>query len=415
MARTVVGLLVVCFAIASPARAQFQRGDLYVAAWPDKIYRVEPGTWTVTPFADASDRLNGVSAITFSPAAQLLCSDFHVGKLLQFDAFGDGSVVFDKSSGLSGPYGESGLAFDASGGLYVADFNLQAIRYFPADGGPASLLAGPAQGIVFPDGLAVAANGDLLVANRGAKNLLRIAPTGEVAVFDNLPDDAFSIAVRSNGDLYVACGLAPKIYRYPGGDASQRKLFATFPRNSGNPALQFSPDESTLYFTSYATGNLVTIDPDSGAFTEVIPAHGIPNAISIGVYGRGDIHASWTNYGAGFPGTNGIPTFTSRENPVLGTTNTLDLMNSSDVATTGLLFLGFQRDDQPFSGGGDLLVSPFNTLPIAIAAGSQSFSGDLPSDPSLNGVAIDLQVLEDDAGAANGVSFTPGLELLLGS
>jgi hypothetical protein len=415
MARTVVGLLVVCFALASPARAQFQRGDLYVAEWPDKIVRVQPGTWSVTPFADAGDRLNGVSAVTFSPSAQLICSDFHVGKLLSFDAFGNASVLHDRSDGLSGPYGESGLAFDASGGLYVADFNLQAIRYFPADGGPASLLADATEGVVFPDGLAVAPNGNVIVGNRNAKNLLQIAPTGEATVFDLLPDDAFSIVVRSNGDFYVACGLAPKIYRYPGGDASQRQLLASFPRNSGNPALQFSPDESTLYFTSYATGNLVTIDPDSGASVEVIPPQGIPNAISIGVYGRGVVHASWTNYGQGFPGTLGIPTFTSREAPVLGTTNTLDLMNSSDAATTGLLFLGFQRDDQPYAGGGDLLVSPFNTLPIAIAAGSQSFSGDLPNDPSLTGVAIDLQVLEEDAGAANGVSFTQGLELLLGS
>jgi sugar lactone lactonase YvrE len=415
MARTVLASIVLAIAIASPAQGQFMRGDLYVASWPSKIYRVQPGSWSVTLFADAGDRLDGVSAVTFSPDAELRCSSFHDGKLLEFDAFGNGAVFEDPSSGLSGPYGEGGLAYDASGNLFVADFNNQAIRLFPADGGPSSVFADSTQGVVFPDGLAVDAGGNLLVANRGAKNVLQIAPTGEVKVFDKLPDDPFAIVVRANGDVYVAVGLAPSVFRYPGGDATQRKLLAKFPLSAGNPSLQFSPDESTLYFTSYGTGDLVTIDPDSGAFAEVIAAHGLPGAISIGVYGRGIIHASWTNYGAGFPGTHGIPTFTARAAPVLGTTSTLDLANSSDAATSGLLFLGFQRADLPSSAGGDLLVAPFTTIPVAVGAGSQSFSGDLPNDPTLDGLAIDLQVVEQDAGAADGMSFTAGLELLLGT
>jgi sugar lactone lactonase YvrE len=415
MSRTVVGWIVLCFSLASPARAQFMRGDLYVAEWPDKIVRVVPGSWSVTTFADASDRLNGASAVTFSTAGTLLCGSFHAGKVLEFDASGHRSVRFDSTSGLSGPYGESGMACDANGCLFVADFNDQAIRYFPADGGPSSILADTSQGVVFPDGLALAASGDLFVANRGAKNVLQIAPTGEVKLFDKLPDEAYSIVVRSNGDLYVACGLkTPAIYRYPGGDAAQRTLFATFPHNSGNPVLQFSPDEATLYFTSYATGNLLTVDPDSGAFSEVIAPNGLPGAISIGVYGRGVIHAAWRNYGSGFPGTNGVPSFTAREDPVLGTTSTLDLSNSSGVDAMGLLYLGFLRSEVPATWGGDLLVTPFTTLPLTVLAGGQSFSGDLPADPSLSGLAIDLQVIEDDAGAAGGVSATPGLELLLG-
>jgi len=43
-----------------------------------------------------------------------------------------------------------------------------------------------------------------------------------------------------------------------------------------------------------------------------------------------------------------------------------------------------------------------------------SFTGDLPLDAKLYGITIDLQVIERDPGAAKGVSFTPGLELVLG-
>jgi streptogramin lyase len=414
MARTPVWLIGVCIALASRANAQFVRGDLYVAAWPDKIYRVEPGTWNVTLFADSGDRLNGVSAVTFSPSAQLLCSDFQYSEVLAFDAAGNGATLYDASSGVSGPYGENGLAYDAAGNLFVADFSQQQIRLFPAGGGAPSVFADSRDGIVFPDGLAAGANGDLFVANRGAKQVVRIDSAGNVAVFDTLPDDPFSIVVRANGDIYVACGLKTTVYRYPGGVAAQRTLLASLPRNSGNPALQFDPDEHTLYLSSYSTGNLVTIDPDTGATNEVIPAGGLKNAISIGAYGRGIVHATWTNFGAGFPGTNGIPGFTAEADPVLGTTLTLDLDNSAGAATTGVLFIGFQRTDIPSTWGSDLLVVPRQVLTIPLAAGVNTFTGDIPDDPTLSGLALELQAIESDPGAAKGISFTAGLELLLG-
>jgi hypothetical protein len=414
MARTVIGSIIVYFAFAATADAQFVKGDLYVAVWPDQIYRVEPATWNVTLFADASAGLNGVSAITFSPSATLFCSNFHVGEVLEFDAQGNGNVIHDKSSGLSGPYGENGLAFDSGDNLFVSDFNNQQIRLFPAGGGAPTVFADSKDGIVFPDGLAFAANGDLLVANRGGKNVLRIDSSGHAVVFDTLPDDPFSIVIRGNGDVFVACGTTPSVYRYAGGDSSRRALLAKFPANSGNPALQFSVDESTLYFTSFGTGNLITIDPDTGATNVVIPVHGLPNALSIGVYGRGLIHASWSNFGNGLAGANGIPLFTSQQDPVLGTTITLDLENSGATATSSLLFVGFQRADLPSSWGGALLVMPAFSAPLPLVVGTNSLTGDIPNDPTLAGVAVDLQVLEADAGAVKGVSFTAGLELLLG-
>jgi hypothetical protein len=37
-----------------------------------------------------------------------------------------------------------------------------------------------------------------------------------------------------------------------------------------------------------------------------------------------------------------------------------------------------------------------------------------PNDPALLGVASDLQAIEADPGATRGVSFTAGLELVIG-
>jgi hypothetical protein len=124
--------------------------------------------------------------------------------------------------------------------------------------------------------------------------------------------------------------------------------------------------------------------------------------------------ASWSNYGNGWPGSNGIPGFTSRSNPVLGTTITLDLGNSSSNPTVGLVFLGYQRTSIHSNWGGDLLVVPAITIPITLSYGGDTFTGRIWNDPSLCGSAIDLQAVEADSGASKGVSFTAGLELVLG-
>ena len=56
----------------------------------------------------------------------------------------------------------------------------------------------------------------------------------------------------------------------------------------------------------------------------------------------------------------------------------------------------------------------FYTDPLMYQGGGDSFIGVLPTDPSFVGVAVDLQVVEADPGAVKGVSFTQGLELVLG-
>jgi len=132
------------------------------------------------------------------------------------------------------------------------------------------------------------------------------------------------------------------------------------------------------------------------------------------IFARDRCDAYWSSYGDGFPGTNGVPSLTCPTDPVLGTTVTVDLSNSSGSSTIGLLFIGFDRAQLHSSWGGDLLVIPFITMLVDIPAGGLSVSGDLPDDEALCGVKIDLQAFEVDSGAAHGVSFTRGLELVLG-
>jgi len=174
--------------------------------------------------------------------------------------------------------------------------------------------------------------------------------------------------------------------------------------------LQLSLDEGTVYLATDDT--LFTVDADSGTTATVIDkSKGLSGVYAMTVLRP---QASWSNYGAGFPGTNGVPAITSASDPELGTTVTVDVVNSYGQPTIGLLIVGFQQTFIHSSLGGDLLVVPSFVLPITFSFGSDSFVGALPNDPSFVSTELELQVVELDPGAAKGVSFTQGLELVLG-
>jgi hypothetical protein len=132
------------------------------------------------------------------------------------------------------------------------------------------------------------------------------------------------------------------------------------------------------------------------------------------VFVRERCDATWSNYGAGFPGTNGVPSFTSQTDPVLGTTVTFDLANSYGNGTVGLVLVGYQETLVPTNKGGDLLVVPAFALLIPLAPSGNSMDCDFPPDEALCRFEVFAQTLELDPGAAKGMSFTQGLKLVLG-
>ncbi|MEW6746761.1 MAG: hypothetical protein AB1486_28805, partial [Planctomycetota bacterium] len=64
--------------------------------------------------------------------------------------------------------------------------------------------------------------------------------------------------------------------------------------------------------------------------------------------------------------------------------------------------------------GGTLLVIPEVIVGISIPAPLLALPAPIPYDCAFSGLSIYLQVLELDPGASQGVSFTPGLKLVLG-
>jgi hypothetical protein len=166
--------------------------------------------------------------------------------------------------------------------------------------------------------------------------------------------------------------------------------------NSNIPGV--SADGELVAFASIAT-NLVANDTNVQS--------------DIFVRNRGVAIAS--SYGAGWPGTLGIPTFVASADPVLGSNLTVTISNSLGVDTPGVALIGLARANLPTPKGGTLLVAPLLWIPLLIHAAGEPLNGTVPNSPALAGVEVDLQALELDVGASKGMSFTAGLELLIGS
>ncbi|MFO0981700.1 MAG: integrin alpha [Planctomycetota bacterium] len=126
---------------------------------------------------------------------------------------------------------------------------------------------------------------------------------------------------------------------------------------------------------------------------------------------------AWANrdtYGSGWPGTQGVPDLTASADPLLCSTISLDVENSRGATTAGVLLMGLAATSVPTAIGGTLLVVPYTIVPVVIPKLGLSLPLAVDCDSALAGLAIYLQVLESDPGASQGVSFTPGLQLILG-
>lgn len=128
--------------------------------------------------------------------------------------------------------------------------------------------------------------------------------------------------------------------------------------------------------------------------------------------------ASRTNYGVGHPGTLGVPTLTLDADPVLGTTPNVQVSNSLGTRTHACVFVGTERALVPTPLGGNVLVGPLNQLVVFAInlPDNQIQSFRLPIDNIADncGRIVTMQVVEIDAGASAGVSFSAGLELTVG-
>ena len=124
--------------------------------------------------------------------------------------------------------------------------------------------------------------------------------------------------------------------------------------------------------------------------------------------------ASWTNYGDGLAGTNGVPSLTLDAAPVLGASLSVVLGNSSGATAPGVLLFGFDQTALPAPFGGTLLTTPLLIFPVNVDAAGTSVGFTLPSNGGLCEAELYGQQVQFDLGAPASFSFSRGLRIIFG-
>lgn len=276
---------------------------------------------------------------------------------------------------------------------------------------------------------AISESGEVIVYQSQATNLVPNDNNGvaDVFVFDRITAATERASVATNGT--------------PGNDVSGGPVvsatgrFVAFVSDAGN----LSPDDTNGALDVYVRdrGLKVTHRANlSVALTESALDAGGPalsaNGRIVGWnspapdYVPGDVNAAtdvfvhqranadWRNYGAGFPGTIGVPGISIAADPVLGTDATLLISNSAGMATVGTLIVGLMPASVPQPWGGDLLVTPVQLIGLNLPGPVTQLPWHVDYVEAHEGASLFLQVIESDPGAQYGVSSTPGLELRFG-
>ncbi|MBI5851406.1 MAG: hypothetical protein HZB39_10340 [Planctomycetes bacterium] len=115
-------------------------------------------------------------------------------------------------------------------------------------------------------------------------------------------------------------------------------------------------------------------------------------------------------YGDGLAGTTGVPTLATTARPKINSTVTLRMGNSVGAATGCVLVIGVATSAVPILGG-TLLVAPMITEGVALPSPSGTIGIPYPNSPALVGQPVYYQTVQIDAGAAQGLSFSRGLEV----
>ena len=170
---------------------------------------------------------------------------------------------------FTGLYQPQGLAVDANGTVYVADFNNRVVKLTPGSSTPTVL---PFTGLNFPQGVAADAAGNVYVADRGNNRVVKLDTTSNTQIdlpFTGLkhPD---GVAVDTAGAVYVTDSDNDRVLKLdPGSSAPTVLPFTGLTVPSGIAV----DTAGTVYVTDHESGKVMKLDPGSSTST-VLPFTG---------------------------------------------------------------------------------------------------------------------------------------------
>lgn len=390
-------------------RLIFQSGIVAVPN-PARLYAAD-AAGNVTDLGVAAGNYDGLAST--GDGRVYMLKPLSATPFVYLDAVNNLSTLFDSAG--TAPFQLVGSGTQLRTMIYDAPTNALFVGATPAyscPGGPSGLItvyklplsadgarvAAPAAcvqfGVTFSGvsvGMSRLPDGDILVASDNNTTVLtprffRINPATFVASA-YASNNNVGAALTLSGSYCSALGKAIGFYG-PGGLVA----FSDGEAGAGTPV-----PVSGIPITAAALSSMTTIAPTtcSGAWL----------AYEKGKKGAGDFVPRL--YGGGCPDV--ASTFSITVDKVVG-------------GAPGALFVGLNKSNLPLLGGSLLTFPILLQLNVTLAgapsvagAGSLSLPVALGSDPSIAGLSILLQGVFADAAATQGVSFTQGLEMVIGA
>jgi streptogramin lyase len=242
----------------------------------DRVVRIDPATAAAATVAELHEPLD----VAAGPAGELyVISDERVVRV-------DGAAAATVASGLDGA---TGVAVDAAGNVYVAEYENR-IRRVDARTGAVTTVAGngqPGDGgdggpasralVHHPHGVAVAADGAIVVADSASNRVRRIAADGTIATIASLPAP-IHVASGPGGELFVVAsnqvhriepGGASAIVAGTGIEATSRDGVPAADAHLNVPNHVAVAADGTLYFSEFGARRVRRVDGRTGLITTI--------------------------------------------------------------------------------------------------------------------------------------------------
>lgn len=241
-----------------------------------------PATPLASPAASTSPAASASPAVpSASPSASASPGAASVGEVTTYAGSTVGDADGDRlAAKFEGPYG---LAFDASGNLFVSDVSNRNIRKIAPSGEVTTFVKRSSTfGTVFLRDLAMDKGGNLFVTDANAHRIFKVTPAGEMSVFAggalgsadgtgaaaqfNKPD---GLAIDAADNLYVADTENHRIRKVtPAGEVTTLAGSAAGSADGQGTAAQFHTPQDIALATD---GNLYVADSDNRSIRKVTP------------------------------------------------------------------------------------------------------------------------------------------------
>jgi len=270
--------------IGWPALMDFHNGNLYVAGYADnRVVQVAPDG-TASTFVSGLTNPGGVA---FDKDGNLYVTNINLNTISKVTPGGSISTFVDSTKGLNAPIG---LAFDTNRNLlYVANEEAGTVSTVTLDG----VVTTFASGFLGPFGLTLDASGNLYVANwdHGGNSISQVTPAGIVRQYvGGLAWWPCGLAFDSSGNLFVSTWLGNTIAKIappvapgdctisalPGGGFAVQGSHTYAAQGAYSVTVVIADKDGGATATAQSTINVSNSVLTAGTFTPPVATEGVP-------------------------------------------------------------------------------------------------------------------------------------------